>query len=961
MTSTTSCSHSRLILSVSGFPAKQPLESQQEPPPMSRFVLKAKHLLTLFLLTAGLLHSSSVHAQSLAGSSLPSLPSSAVVLPNHHPQWANPANDLGPLAPDTLVNALTLVLARSPQQEQAFRQFLADQQNPASPSYHRWLTPAQVGNRFGPPHADLAAVTTWLESNGLHVTWTAPSRMFLGFSGTSADLARTFHTELHTYRVNGTEHISVSSDPLVPASLARHIQAIRGLSTIEDKPLHHAATVHAVPEVTTGGGSHYLAPQDFATIYDIPSTDTGNGQTIGIVGRSRTNFADFDQFRQKTGTTFANPAEIIPTAFGGIDPGPAQTAPSASGPSDDQLEATLDVTRAASIATNAQVLLVVTTQAGGDIGADTQYLVQTNPIPAQIINISFGACESSQGRSGVNYWDALFQQAASEGISVFVASGDAGAAGCDAYFSTPTANPPAISPNYICSSSYATCVGGTEFYDAGNTSIYWNPSNSAGLGSAIQYIPEGAWNEPLDGSSAPQAAASGGGVSSFVPTPAWQTGAGVPAARTGRYTPDLAFSSSGHDGYFACFAAAGASCVTSNGGFSFEYFFGTSAAAPDMAGITALVNEQQGAAQGNINAALYNLATSAPGVFHDVTVASSGVTSCSVSTPSMCNNSIPGPTGLTGGEAGYLVNDGYDEVTGLGSLDVANFLTSFATSGKVLPTVSATTTTNAFNTLQVIQVSISVTSPTAGAAAPSGTVTLSSGQYSSAATNLSSGNASITIPAGKLAVGSDTVTVRYSGDTLNDPASTTITLTIAEPFSLTGTAVSVAAGAITGNTSTITVAPADGFTGTVSLTAALASGPTGAVHPPTFSFGSTGKVAITNASSGTATLTISTTAPQSGCPPVAQAQPATPWFAAGGTALACLLFFAVPSARRWRSRLLLLVLFGAMATGLVACGSKSTSTCNVILPGTTPGTYTITVTGVSGTTKETTTVSLTVQ
>ena len=158
--------------------------------------------------------------------------------------------------------------------------------------------------------------------------------------------------------------------------------------------------------------------------------------------------------------------------------------------------------------------------------------------------------------SGVAFWDTLFQQAAGEGISVFVSSGDAGASGCDSYFSTPPAIPAPNSPNYICSSSYATCVGGTEFNDTSNPSQYWSSSNGNGLSSALGYIPEGAWNEPLDSNSNLQVAASGGGVSTVIPTPGWQAGTGVPAARSGRYTPDIAFSASAHDGYFACFAAA---------------------------------------------------------------------------------------------------------------------------------------------------------------------------------------------------------------------------------------------------------------------------------------------------------------------------------------------------------------------------------------------------------------------
>ena len=609
-------------------------------------------------------------------------PAQARVLTSHHPLWATPANDAGQVPPNQDLGNITLVLARSPEREASFQQFLADQQDPASPDFHRWLSPEEVGERFGISEADIASVSGWLQSQGLHINWISPSRMFIKFGGAAGAVGKAFQTELHYYTVNANRRMSVSSVPLIPAALAPAIRAVRGLYSIEETPLHHSNEVLTnSPELTAGSGSHYITPGDFTYIYN--SGCCGDGETIGIVSWSRVSTADLDNFRLRTGTSFSNPIEVIPTAFGGVDPGPAYTAPPSAGIyTGGQGEATLDVTRAGSVAQHAKLLLVAATSASGGIEADAEYLVNTSPVPAQIITISFGACESAAGPSGVAFWDALFQQAAAEGISTFVASGDSGASGCDIAFSTPPASPRANSPNYICSSSYATCVGGTEFNDASNPSNYWRSTNNSQLESAIGYIPEGGWNEPLNASSLPQVASSGGGVSSFIATPTWQRGvAGVPVEYAGRYTPDVSFSGACHDGYFGCFAAGGtgkASCVVdTSGSFYFTSSCGTSASAPSMAGVAALLNQSIGAPQGNLNPQLYQLSAGFPSAFHDATPASSGSSTCDIGTPSMCNNSIPGTAGLGGGQSGFPVTVGYDEVTGLGSPDIAMLLNNW--------------------------------------------------------------------------------------------------------------------------------------------------------------------------------------------------------------------------------------------------------------------------------------------
>ncbi len=292
---------------------------------------------------------------------------------------------------------------------------------------------------------------------------------------------------------------------------------------------------------------------------------------------------------------------------------------------------------------------------------------------------------------------------------------------------------------------------------------------------------------------------------------------------------------------------------------------------------------------------------------------------------------------------------------------------SGATTVFVTPaTVAVTPAASTVSAAQPLSVAVAV-SGGSGNPTPTGTVTLASGSYSTAATPLVSGSASINIPAGSLAAGSDTLTTTYSGDSNYAPAIGTAIVTVAPPpsgFALAGTPVSVTPGATTGNASTITLTPAGGFTGSVTMTAVLASSPAGAIDPPTLSFGSTSPVSITSNNTGTATLTIATTA--STTPPCTAAnrvKPRSPWYA-GGAALACLLLFGIPARRRrWQSLLGIFLLLIALAGGVLACsGSGGGSTCTgVTSSGTTAGAYAITVTGISGSDVATSTVTLTVQ
>jgi len=757
-------------------------------------------------------------------------PSSRIVLRDQRAPWARAQNSVGSVPGDTMLEHLTLVLKRSPERQKAFEQFLQSQQDPSSANYHRWLTPIQIGKRFGASEHDIHAISEWLRGEGLRVDSVANSRMMIDFSGTASLAGAAFATEMRYYLVSGEQRMATADDLKIPSALAGIIQSVSGLFTIKNRPYHGAGQARVAvggsyltsPGATfcSGGNcSNFIFPADFATIYDLNSVYgqgiNGAGETVAIIGRSRVYTPDIENFQTLSALAAKDPTVIIPPM--GVDPG---SAAGTGGASEDQLEATLDVMRSTSVAPGATIDLIVSLSHNGldGIAIAAEYAVDTNPVPAHIMNISFGECEADAGQSGVQFWDTLFSQAAGEGISVFVASGDAGVAGCDAYFQTP---PPTqiASPNYICSSSYSTCVGGTEFADTANPAQYWNqnPVQAPPYESALGYIPEGGWNEPLSGSKT-QAAASGGGFSAYIPTPSWQTGTGVPGTQ-GRYTPDIAFSSSAHDGYFGCLAADGGNCVKQqNGSFNFLYFYGTSAAAPDMAGITALLNQKSNLPQGELNQRLYQLAaTPANAVFNDVTVASSGVTGCVVKTPSMCNNSTPSPTGLTGGLAGYLVTAGFDEVTGLGSIDVANLLAKYAAA----TTTAVTSSQNPQTYGGAVSFTASVT--TAGPNPPTGTVTFNDGA-TALGTQTLNGSQLATFTIYSLTVGAHSITAVYGGDR-NNTGSTSPVLTQTITAAATTTT-------LTSSASTIPSGASVTFTATVTPSMGLSTGtgpPTGTV------------------------------------------------------------------------------------------------------------------------------------
>jgi pseudomonalisin len=567
-----------------------------------------------------------------------------VVLPGTiHPRLRT-AVDLGRTAADRPMKRIVLVLGLRPGARADLDTLLAAQADPASPLYHKWLTPNEFGARFGASRAAVANVAAWLVSHGFTIDEVARGRGWINFSGTARQVEETFDTEMHDYDVAGTVHHANALQPSIPRALAGVIQGIVSLNDFRRPPLHHR--IQALPAAAgqpkanpnySSAGFNYLAPADFATIYGLGSVYgnnlTGSGQAIAIVARTDILLSDVAAFR----SVFNLPANDPVVAYNGATPGDLG--------GDEETEADLDTEWSGAVAPNATVYLVVSASTDTTDGVDlsAQFIVDNNLAP--VMSTSFGSCEAEMN-SDLAFYNNLWSQAASQGITSMVAAGDAGAAGCQTGGDT-TGTGRAV--NGLCSTKYDVCVGGTEFMDANNPAAYWSSTNNqTTLGSALSYIPEMAWNESGTVSGGGNLWATGGGASSVYTKPTWQVAPGVPADGL-RDVPDVALTAAGHDGYL----------VMQDG--LFTVVGGTSAASPSFAGLMSLVVQQTAARQGNANTVLYPLAASqygsshGPAVFHDVTTG---------------NNSVPGVTG-------YACTTAYDQATGLGSVNAAQMVASW--------------------------------------------------------------------------------------------------------------------------------------------------------------------------------------------------------------------------------------------------------------------------------------------
>jgi hypothetical protein len=872
----------------------------------------------VFALAAAVLPSASAAGQGRIPNGIPDRITAAVssgrmaAIPGSVSPRALQSTDLGPLPGETVLAGMSLRFTPSAAQQAAIDQLLADQQDPASPRYHQWLTPQQYAAQFGLSSADLAKITAWLAGQGFTVAGAANGGTFVTFSGSVAQVQTAFATSIHRLSLNGETHFANVTGVSVPSAFAGVVGAVTGLHDFRLKPRVHTGIVK--PQFTSSvSGNHYLAPGDIYTIYDMgplmSSTSLpGANVSIAVTGQVDISLADVNAFRAAAGLNVNPPTvQVVPASYGGCDPGTPSSYNSACvgkypPTSSDLAESSIDVEWSGAMAPYATVLFI-TSQ---NVFLSMEYAIDTNVAP--IVTTSYGNCEAAWGTTEMNTANQFFQQANLQGQTVLVAAGDSGATDCDA---GPSASE-GLAVDYPASSPNVTAMGGTQFNgDAeatgsgttwGATQYWKGTSGSDVISSALSYIPEAVWND----AGAGYYGGGGGGASAFFTKPAWQVETGASGMTTqvptdgSRDVPDLALGASDtHDAFLFCVGvASGTSCgngfrvsSTNNG---LEAAGGTSLDSQVFGGMLALVEQKIGSKIGNANPTLYALGnttayynptgsnpTGGSSVFHDVTAGSNAM-QCTAGSKD-CPN---------GGSTGYSAGTGYDLATGWGSVDLTNLASDWNLvtplgSGSLAANTSATALAASTTTSSPTNVTVTPTAPvtvtltatvTGGTVTPTGTVQFLVNNVPAAGTSKialtpgagSAATAAYQYTASCSTLGQQSMSAVYSGDStyqgsigppltangsyITSPLIVTVSGSTCPNFSLTSsnTIFSVLAGGTIPSV-TINVVPANGFTGTVvfSATAVSSSG-----YIPTLTF-SPASVTISSTASVSTTLTLS--------------------------------------------------------------------------------------------------------
>jgi Pro-kumamolisin, activation domain/Bacterial Ig-like domain (group 3) len=830
---------------------------------------------SLLLLLGSSLLSSGIQAQTLLEDRISQPIEQASMAPiagSVHP-LAKAAMDEGLVDNSKALGGMTINFRRTAAQEASLQALLQAQQTPGSPIYHQWLTPAQFGQQFGLSPADLAKVSDWLQQEGFKVNAVAQSNNAISFSGTVANVERAFQTQIHSYSLNGEKHFANATNISVPAAMAGLVSSVRGLDDFRPTPRVQFArktTSAASAHFTSGiSGGHFIAPGDFTLIYDVnplySAGFNGKGVTIAVMGQSDIVASDITDFRAAAGLPVNDPTVVtVP----GTTPLPVDQAETTS----DLVETDLDLEWSGGVGSGASIILVNS----DNVFTSLQYAIQNqfNGITIPIISQSYGACEPSLSSANLSAIEGWLAQANSQGQTVILAAGDTGAADCDNTNPPENAAVQGLAVDYPGSSVYVTDLGGSEFMGDGSaqnpqtgSGQYWSANGSNDVvTSAKSYIPEMVWNDTtFANANGGGLSAGGGGVSQLWNKPTWQTGvAGIPADGK-RDVPDISLNASPyHDPYLYCTqvqtVGSGGAYVSSCQASSFRISDpgqsddggltaagGTSFAAPSFAGMLAVIEQKMNATLGlgNINPALYSLAangTTYASAFHDITTG---------------NNQVPCATGSpncpTSGNLviGYTAGTGYDQASGLGSVDGNNLATAFATTKFSIGTTTKLTATPANPAVGATVTLTATVAAASGTTVPGGSVTFIIDGVAQPDTTIAAGVA--TIPTSFSTGGPHTVQAAYSGATgffVSQSAVVTV---------------NVVASGVAKTTTTLAASPTTvALSGSLQLTATVQSATAGTLAGTvTFTIGSTsvGSATITPGATGTgsATLTVSAT------------------------------------------------------------------------------------------------------
>jgi len=596
-----------------------------------------------------------------------------------------------------------------------------------SSHYHKWLTAKEFGKRFGLAQGDIDALVAWLASHGFEVKGMPAGGRTINFSGTAGQVREAFHTEIHRL---ADGHYANMGNPQMPAALA---PAVFGIPKLNDY-MPHTNIIHKDFTFTSGTKTyHAIVPEDLATIYNLnpvfTSGNVGQGQTVVVIEDSDVGTtADWTTFRNKfglSGYTTASFTQVHPS--GSV----TCTDPGASGAED---EANLDAQWASAGAPGAAIVLAScrdTSQFGGFLALEN--LINGNSIPP-VVSISYGTGEEGDGETENEFIYSLYQQASTEGVSVFVSSGDEGSAENDHRGANPTHG---ISISGWMSTPYDVSVGGTDFADTylGTSKKYWKKKNTQYYGSAKSYMPEFPWddscaNVPLStskgfptpygsdgycnnggphtsvaGSGGPSSCATGQGTGGVVngscagwPKPDWQVLYGVPNDGV-RDTPDVSLmAANGLWGHYYVFCDTdGGTCGSDPS--TWPGAGGTSFASPIWAGFMALIVNKAGGPQGLPNPVLYQLANEEYGnkgskacdssgkkaskagnscIFYDVTLGDNDV-NCGGTNNCYIPSGTVGVLSTSDSEyqPAFATQKGYDFATGIGTVNVANLVNAW--------------------------------------------------------------------------------------------------------------------------------------------------------------------------------------------------------------------------------------------------------------------------------------------